>query len=703
MCANLSVQSAYGLGSPERARNWRLLYLPFVLLLGLACLTLATQRVAAFYGYASALGASWGTVLGVPCYPPWAIFRWQEAFGAGASDFMEQAITQSQALFLGPQFLILAVWFTFMKRLKGDARLHGSARWATEKEIRRMGYLDGKGVYVGGWVKHVTGFVYWSAVVRRAALVWLLCSYRPPVRRERQLYLRHNGPEHVLCFAPTRSGKGVGLILPTLLAWEGSSLVLDIKGENWALTAGFRRSQGQKVLRFDPSDMSGASASFNPMEEIRLDSMLAIPDVQNMAAMLVDPTGKGLDDHWSKAAFAMLAGALLHCCVMIRHTQNRCATLYDLSCMLADESRTIQDLFKEMVDTDHAGLLHTIFPGAVSGGDAGDYGQKAHVFIASSAREMLNKAENEASGVVSTALTNLALYRDPVVALNTSRSDFRIHDLMNAEMPVNLYLVISPADIDRMRPLIRLMVDMVIRRVCAKMEFADGSSKAGYKYRLLLMLDEFTSLGKLPIMEKALAYIAGYGGKVYLIVQDITQLNAVYGKENALMANCHVRIAYAPNTVETAEILSKMTGKTTVVEEKVSLSGSRSGHLKNASVNVSETARNLLTPDECMRLPGLSKDERGNATPGDMLIFTAGYSAIYGRQILYFLDPVFAARAKIPAPGTTAAYPSGITDSLYFPRPASWYAATSAAVASPASARTTEQVEADYARYLDVS
>ena len=131
---------------------------------------------------------------------------------------------------------------------------------------------------------------------------------------------------------------------------------------------------------------------------------------------------------------------------------------------------------------------------------------------------MTNKAENEASGVVSTALTNLALYRDPVVALNTASCDFRIHDLMNHEKPVSLYLVISPADIDRMRPLLRLMVDMIVCRICAKMEFADGSSKAGYKHRLLLLLDEFTSLGKLSIMEKALAYIAGYGDKVYIIV-----------------------------------------------------------------------------------------------------------------------------------------------------------------------------------------
>ena len=201
----------------------------------------------------------------------------------------------------------------------------------------------------------------------------------------------------------------------------------------------------------------------------------------------------------------------------------------------------------------------------------------------------------------------------------------------------------------------------------------------------------------------ALAYIAGYGGKVYIIVQDITQLNAVYGKDNALMANCHVRIAYAPNTIETAKTLSDMTGKTTVVEEKVSLSGSRTGHMKNASVNVTETARPLLTPDECMRLPGPEKDSQGRVLkPGDMLIFTAGQSPIYGRQILYFFDPVFSARAKIPVPGLNAAYPSGISDSLYQPRPASWYTAKPSSSVAPktADAASTPTQENSSERYF---
>ena len=683
MCALSSNKTpSYGLGTGKAdSKNLRWLYLVFMVLLGLASMCLATQRIAHFFGYHPALGESWGTAFNMPFYAPWSVFRWQSQFGqTDTYGFIEQAVTHSQALFLMPQFIILGVWLNFIKKLKGSADLHGSARWASEKEIRVMGYFQGKGVYVGGWVKRASG------------LAALLAS-KP---KERQLYLRHNGPEHVLVFAPTRSGKGVGLILPTLLSWEGSTIVMDIKGENFALTAGWRKSQGQKILRFDPSDASGASAAFNPLEEIRLNSLVAIPDVQNMAAMLVDSSGKGLEDHWSKAAFAMLGGCILHCCIMVKYHQKRTATLYDLCCMLADESRTIQDLFTEMVETDHAALLGEIFPD-----DAGsDYGAKDHVFIASSAREMLNKAENEASGVVSTALTNLSLYRDPVVALNTSCSDFRIHDLMNHEEPVNLYLVVSPADIDRMRPLLRLMVDMIIRHICAKMEFADGSSKAGYLHRLLMLLDEATSLGKLPILERALAYMAGFGIKGYIIIQDITQLQGTYGRENSVMANCHVRIAYSPNTIETAKILSDMTGKTTVLQEKVSLSGSRSGHLKNASVNMAETARPLLTPDETMRLPGPQKDAQGRIiAPGDMLIFTAGNSAIYGRQILYFLDPVFSARSKIPAPGLSPEYPSGVSDSLYRQLGAGQPSGPAGIAEAPKTEPTATKVD-DYEQYF---
>jgi len=600
--------TSYGLGGSRpvpRKKSWG--WLVFAILLALASLSLATQRVAAHFGDHPALGAPLFRAGGMAWHAPWQVIVWQQTL-PDADGFIDQSITLAQACFLFP--LLGAVALSKRRSLsKGRPDLHGSARWATEDEIRGMGLMDGRGVYVGGWVQ------------RRG-------------RAETQLYLRHNGPEHVLCFAPTRSGKGVGLIIPTLLSWPDSAVIFDIKGENWTLTAGFRRELGQNVLRFDPSDASGASARFNPLEEIRLETHQAIPDAQNLAQMLMDPQGKGLEDYWAKAAFAFLGGAILHCLVMTRASEGRTGTLHGLAHLLADPERPIREVVEGMLALDHASVV------------PGDSGREIDLFVKAAARELLNKADKEFSGVVSTALATLALYRDPVVARNTSRCDFRIRDLMHHERPVSLYLVISPADIDRLRPLVRIVVTLLLNRSTATLETPP--------HRLLLMLDEFTALGRLDAVERAIAFMAGYRVKGYFIVQDITQLNAIYGKDNAIMANCHLRAAYAPNTIETARLLSEMTGKTTVVEERTSLSGARSGGLKTASVSVSETARPLLTEDECMRLPAARKDAAGQVVaPGDMLLFTAGRPPIYGRQILYFLDPVFAERAKTPAPATS--------------------------------------------------
>ena len=616
--------------TPTDRKKQTALLIGGLFVLALVAMMAATQSAASAYQYQPALGSPLFWAGGMAWYPPWKILLWQPFLDAATLD---SAMTMGQIVFAVPLFLAAGVYIS--RKPKGNETLHGSAHWATQVEIEKLGYFSGKGVYVGGW---------WD-------------------KKQRNLrYLRHNGPEHILCFAPTRSGKGVGLILPTLLAWPGSSIVLDIKGENWALTSGWRKEQGHTVLRFDPSDASGSGCCFNPLEEIRLTTLEAIQDVQNMALMLVDPDGKGLEDHWTKAAFAFFSGIILHCCITVRANKNRCATLNDLVLMMSAEDKDIKELLQEMMSESHEELFKEIARKENLTIDE-RVGPACHVFIASSAKEMDSKAENEASGVLSSALVNMALYRDPIVDLNTRSSDFHIHDLMNRDNPVDLYLVVSPAAIDRVRPLMRLIVDLIIRRVCASMEFKDGASVASYKHRCLLMLDEFTSLGKLPIVEKAIAYIAGYGGKMYIIVQDTKQLNGVYGKDNAIMANCHVRIAYAPNDPETADLLSKMTGQTTVVEKKINISSGKGGGSRSTSI--SETARPLLTADECMRLPGAVKNAEGKVTaPGHMLIFTAGNSPIYGMQILYFLDPSFSQRAKIPAPGICDKYPAGITDSF---------------------------------------
>jgi type IV secretion system protein VirD4 len=361
--------------------------------------------------------------------------------------------------------------------------------------------------------------------------------------------------------------------------------------------------------------------------------------------MIVDPDGKGLKDYWNKAAFALLSGAILHCLVTVLQKEKRIANLSDLGLMLADPEKENTVLFNEMLTGQQAIVLEQAL------GASKEAALSVQQFIASSAREILNKAENEMSGVVSTSVANLALYRDPIVAKNTSFCDFRIEDLMNYESPVSLYLVIRPSDIDRLRPLIRLILNIILRRLTEDMEFKDGRSVENYKYKLLLMMDEFTSLGRLEIFERSLAFMGGFGLKGYFIVQDLTQLYSAYTKDESIMSNCHVHIAYAPNKIYTAKVLSEMTGKATIVTQKTSLSGSRSGHLGRASVSISETGRALLTPDECMRLPGAKKDADKQITEaGDMLVFPAGFPPIYGKQILYFLDPVFLERAKVPTP-----------------------------------------------------
>lgn len=611
----------YGLPDQQRSSSFRWLYLLFAFSLGVIALWTVTELTAVRYGHAAALGAPWFRAGGYPVYAPWSVVTWYFLFG-DPHGVIDQASNYGLLIFFLPQALVMA-YVASQAGMKGNRKLHGSARWATRKEVGDMGYLHGRGVYIGGYV----------------------------LPKSRQImYLRHDGPEHVLAFAPTRSGKGVGLILPTLLSWPGPSMTLDIKGENWALTSGWRKSQGHTVLRFDPTDPSGNSAAFNPLEELRLFSEHAISDAQNLALLLVDPLGKGLDDHWSKSGFAFLAPAILHCCVMIWSEHERPATLTDLSLMLADENRTIDELLQEMIEEDHAARLRGLAPHA-TGGD------EIHIFIAAGGREMLNKADKERSSVLSTVVVNLALYRDPIIGRNTSHCDFRIDDLMNREEPVDLYLVLPASDTDRVIPLVRIIFDMVVRRITSKMEFKDGKSVAPYRHRLLFMLDEFPSIGRLPIIEKAITYIAGFGGIFYIIIQNIEQLGKVYGKDNSILGNSHILIAYASNNPATCEILSKMSGTTTVVQKKKSVSGKAGS--RSPSFSIQETARPLLTPDECSRLPGMRKSG-DEILPGDMLIFTAGRHPIYGKQILHFKDPVFLQRARIPAPD--------VTDSLYFPR-----------------------------------
>ena len=555
-------------------RGGRILWGQIAVVLTVVLLTTwaATQWTAWRLGFQAQLGAPWFKLAGWPVYSPPAFFWWWFSFDAYApSIFLEGAAIAVSGSFIA---IAVAIFMSLIRaREARNVATYGSARWADDREIRAVGLLGPDGVVLG---RHI------------------------------QDYLRHDGPEHVLCFAPTRSGKGVGLVVPTLLTWPGSCIVHDIKGENWTLTAGFRAKHG-RVLLFDPTNAQ--SSAYNPLLEVRRGEW-EVRDVQNIADILVDPEGS-LDkrNHWEKTSHSLLVGAILH--VLYAEPDK---TLAGVANFLSDPRRPVEATLRAMMSAPHLG-------------EAG-----VHPVVASAARELLNKSENERSGVLSTAMSFLGLYRDPVVAKVTARCDWRIADLVGDRRPVTLYLVVPPSDINRTKPLIRLILNQIGRRLTEELK---ASNK---RHRLLLMLDEFPALGRLDFFESALAFMAGYGLKSFLIAQSLNQIERPYGSNNSILDNCHVRVSFATNDERTAKRVSDSLGTATELRDSTNYAGHRLapwlGHLM---VSRQETARPLLTPGEIMQLP-----------PSDEIVMVAGTPPIRAKKARYFEDARFKERILPP-------------------------------------------------------
>jgi type IV secretion system protein VirD4 len=563
-----------------------------VCLLALAGIWLATEWTAWRLGFQPQLGPPWFRLGGWPVYPPPAFFVWWFIYEAYAPEvFARGAFMAAGGAMVAVAVAIgMSIW---RAREAKKVTTYGSARWATEEEARAAKLLGPDGVILG---------------------------------RVKEHYLRHDGPEHVLCFAPTRSGKGVGLVVPTLLTWPGSAVVHDIKGENWTLTAACRAAIGP-VLLFDPTN--DASSAYNPLLEVR-PGPTEVRDVQNIADILVDPDG-ALErrSHWDKTSHSLLVGAILH--VLYAEADK---TLAGVANFLADPKRTIEATLRAMMATRHLG-------------------DRVHPVVASAARELLNKSDNERSGVLSTAMSFLGLYRDPIVSAVTSRCDWRIDDLVTPGRLATLYLVVPPSDISRTRPLIRLILNQIGRRL------TEGLESARHRPRLLLMLDEFPALGRLDFFEQAMAFMAGYRIKAFLIAQSLNQIAKAYGENNSILDNCHVRVAFSTNDERTARRISDSLGTATEMRAMKNYAGHRlSPWLGHLMVSRQETARPLLTPGEVMQLPA-----------DEALVQVSGVPPIRANKVRYYLDrdlagrvgdpPAKPARLPSPAPGWTMVIGAG--------------------------------------------
>jgi type IV secretion system protein VirD4 len=261
-----------------------------------------------------------------------------------------------------------------------------------------------------------------------------------------------------------------------------------------------------------------------------------------------------------------------------------------------------------------------------------------HPVVASAARELLNKSANERSGVLSTAMSFLGLYRDPVVAGVTQQCDWRLRDLVEGDKPATLYLVVPPSDISRTKPLVRLLLNQIGRRLTEEL---DSNRR---RHRLLLMLDEFPALGRLDFFESTLAFIAGYGIKTFLIAQSLNQIEKAYGTNHSILDNCHVRVSFATNDERTAKRVSDALGTATELRAMRNYAGHRlSPWLGHLMVSRQETSRALLTPGEVMQLP-----------PDEELVMISSCPPIRAKKARYYEDPQLQARI-LPPPLSAAA------------------------------------------------
>ncbi|MFG0275180.1 MAG: IncP-type conjugal transfer protein TraG, partial [Phycisphaerales bacterium] len=305
---------------------------------------------------------------------------------------------------------------------------------------------------------------------------------------------------------------------------------------------------------------------------------------------------------------ALLVGAILH--VLYAEKDK---TLAGVAAFLSDPKRPIEATLAAMMRTPHLG-------------------DRPHPVVAQAARELLNKSENERSGVLSTAMSFLGLYRDPVVAKVTSRCEWRIDDLVSGDRPSTLYLVVPPSDISRTKPLVRLVLNQIGRRLTEELK------AKGRRHRLLLMLDEFPALGRLDFFESQLAFMAGYGLKAFLIAQSLNQIEKAYGQNNAILDNCHVRVAFATNDERTAKRVSDALGTATEMRAMKNYAGHRlSPWLGHLMVSRQETARPLLTPGEMMQLP-----------PSDEIVLVSGAPPVRAKRARYYEDRQFKARIIAP-------------------------------------------------------
>jgi type IV secretion system protein VirD4 len=450
---------------------------------------------------------------------------------------------------------------------------YGDARWASWGEVRRAGLLSRTGILLG----------------RRAGR--FLCM---------------PGWEHVMCFAPSGSGKGVGIVIPNLLHWSDSAIVHDVKGENFRLTSGYRAAHGQKVYFFNPGDPDGRTHRYNPFQFVSDDPGLRIDDLQKIAHLLLPK-----HDFWENEARTLLVGLALH----LLDESGAAVSFGNILCTIRESNffDYVHDLLTRRRD-----------------------GMNPVACMALNA--YIQKAEKERSGVLSTLSSALELWANPLIDAATYASDFDLRRFKKER--ITLYVGVSPNNLHRLRPLLQILYQQATDILTEKEP--DPKTEP---FGVLFLMDEFASLGRMTQFEQASAYFRGYRVRFMMIIQDLPQLERHYERTGlySFLGMSKVKVTFASGDYETAEVISKYLGNFGARTESESQS-EPTGSLwlsGRTSRSFSETSRALLLPQEILQLP-----------PDEEIVMIEGLPPIRASKIRYFQESVFTSRMIPPIPIT---------------------------------------------------
>lgn len=522
---------------------------------------------------------------------------------------------------------------------------HGSSDWANKNEINETGLIVKKEEIEKEYKRSEMLEVYKKTMNNNPKEIYedgVVCG-----RDKDGRVLYSLGMEHMIAMAPTRSGKGVGLVIPTLLTWKGSVFVLDIKNENYQLTSKYREKiLGQKIIRFAPAEI--ISDKYNPLAEIELGTLYEYDQAKEIAETIITVNEK--DTFFGPTARTFLTGAILF--VMYnKASQGKTACLRDVYRFITSPSMTEEEKFGAMATENHISekFEKEFIKKLKEKGEKIEEGEHLfyhltkdiiviedeerpyiHPIVARIGADMLGRAEEERSGVISSAKTNLALFDSPTTGEATSSSDFKIHDLMNDKKPISFYFVIAPKDIEKMGVVARILITQIIGKLTKEIKLTGKP----YIHRLLMLLDEFPAIGKMALFETSLAFIAGYGLKAFMITQSLNQLYSIYGRNNKILDNCHIQIFYAPNDTDTPQMLEKKLGNKTITNKNVSYKGIK--YFSNWSYTESKGQRPLMYAAEISQLPKT-----------DSLVFVTGHKPILAKKIRWYEEEKYQNRQKL--------------------------------------------------------